>query len=522
MHRLVFLTLSGIALAMNTSFPCVQKNVKFGIVCVCNNTYCDTLDILESNGSESFTLVTSSKDGDRFSYSEDFFSNKSIKVEKSVSSLYINTRVAYQQIHGFGTSITGAVSYVLSKLSPKLRECVYKSYFSSEVGIKYTLIRVSIGGTDFDFGPWAYNEFPEKDITLSNFTRLDRRDIERNIHIRDIISIASTNTSIKVLAAAWSGPRWMKMKNEWNSSLENHLKPEYYQTWADYHLKWLALMEKDNVPIWALSTGNEPATAYLVPFQILGWRASNQAKWIAENLAPTIAKSNYSNIEIHGFDDNRDKFLSWIGEMNETYPKSMKYIRALNIHGYLDRTTSPYILDQMHLAFNDKPIVYSEMSFGGMNMVGEHGPKLGSWMRAEQLIHILISALNHSVVSYIDWNMILDQQGGPNYIKNYLDAMIMTNANFTEIYKQPLFYAMAHFSRFITPGSVRIDTKLIGKHTEFVSTLAFLRPDKKVSVILYNNDTLQSINLKMITDRQNGQAFIELKPKSIKTIIYST
>ncbi|XP_055295218.1 putative glucosylceramidase 4 [Sitodiplosis mosellana] len=522
MYKLYILTLLGIAFALNTPFPCIPKNVKFGIVCVCNSTYCDTLNIPESNESKRFTLVTSSKGGERFSYSEGAFSSRIIKVNRPVSFLYINTREVRQQIHGFGTAISGAVTYVLNKLSPKLREYVYNSYYSSDVGMGYEFMRVPIGGTDFEYsGPWAYNETPEEDISLSNFTQLDQRDVENNFHIREMMRV-SKNASIKVLAAAWSPPRWLKVKYEWENSLGNELKPEYYQTWANYHLKWLDLMEKDKVKIFALSTGNEPATAATgqIPFQILGWRASNQAKWIAENLGPTIANSNYSHVQIHGYDDNRDKSLSWISEMKETYPKSMSYIQAFNIHGYLDRMTSPSILDQIHWAYKDKPILYSEMSFGAMNSVGEYGPRLGSWERAEQLINILISALNHFVVSYIDWNMILDQNGGPNYIKNYLDAMIMTNADFTELYKQPLFYAMAHFSRFIPPKSVRIDTKLIGIHVQQVQTLAFLRPDKKISVILYNNNTLQSTYLK-IMNWSKGLALIELKPKSINTFIYS-
>lgn len=519
MYRIiVILIVSNIALALYTSFPCIQKNVKFGIVCVCNDTYCDTLDIPESNGDGHFTLITSSESGDRFSSTNGFFQRERIPNFKPASFLYIDTRIVYQKIHGFGTSFTGVVSYILNKMSRNLRECIYKSYFSNDMGMRYTLMRVPIGGTDFDFGPWAYGEGDEGDITLNRFKQLDPRDIERNVHIREMVS--SSRNSLNILAASWGPPRWLKMKNQWNSTLDNHLRPEYYQTWANYHLTWVHLMHKDGVPICVISTGNEPATAYKIPFQILGWQASNQAKWIAENLGPTFEKSNYSHIQIHGYDDNRDKALSWIDEMNKTYPKSMSYIRAFDIHGYLDRMTSPNILDKIHSRYIDKPIWYTEMSFGGMNMLGENGPKLGSWERAEQFLFILMSALNHSVVSYIDWNLILDHHGGPNYIKNYLDAMIMSNENFTEIYKQPLFYAMAHFSRFIPPGSIRIYTKFVSIPVERVHTLAFLLPDKKnVSLIIHNNET-HSVHIK-IMDRFRGQAFVELKPKSINTLVFS-
>lgn len=384
----------------------------------------------------------------------------------------------------------------------------------------YEFMRVTIGGTDFDLAPWAYNESPEGDIALSNFTQLDQRDVEKNVHIREMIGV-SKNGSLKIIAAAWGPPKWLKVKKEWFNSLGNQLKSEYYQCWADYHLKWLDLMEKAEIKIFAISSGNEPASGAtgVIPFQILGWSASNQAKWIAENLGPTIANSNYSHVQLHGYDDNRDTVLSYIKEMKESYPKSLNYIKAFNLHGYIDAKTSPFILDQLQWMYKDKPILYTEMSFGA-TLMGDHGANLGSWERAEQMIKILFDALNHQVVSYIDWNMILDHEGGPNYVKNYLDAMIMTNADFTEIYKQPLFYAMAHFSRFIPPDSVRIDANLIGINAQQIQTLAFLRPDKKVSIILYNNNTLQSNYVKIIS-WTNGLALIELKPKSINTFIYS-
>ena len=106
-------------------------------------------------------------------------------------------------------------------------------------------------------------------------------------------------------------------QNDWNGGLDNQLKPEYYQTWADYHLNWMKLMKDDGMKIRAISTGNEPASARQIKFQILSWNASDQAVWIAKNLGPTIRNSQFSDVLIHGFDENRDLAPDWLDGMEQ-------------------------------------------------------------------------------------------------------------------------------------------------------------------------------------------------------------
>lgn len=492
--------------------------MEYGTVCVCNNTYCDTINTPMPTNRNQLIKITSSKDGDRFSYSTGQFSKVSNN-NKPASHLYVDRTKIYQKIRGFGTSITSSVSYILQKLPPPLRDCVYRSYFSNVDGMGLNMIRLPIGGSDCDFGPWAYNEYPENDLHLSNFTRLEQRELNRNDRLKEIMAI-SKNGSIELLAATWGPPRWMKQKHHWNGSpnmkKDNQLKSEYYQTWAEYHLKWLDLMAKESIRIDAVSSGNEPLTGNIIPFQALSWNASTQAKWIAEHFGPTLKKSKYSYVQIHGYDDIRENILPWMDEMLATEPNLMDFISTIDIHGYSDHKTSPYILDALYFKYK-KPILYSEMSFGGGILDGS-GPKIGSWTRAEQFIENIMGALNHYVIGYIDWNMILDRNGGPNYAHNFIDAAIMANANFTEIYKQPLFYVMAHFAKFIPPGSVRIESQMKQWQNGDASYVAFLRPDQRIAIVLYNNGTTEVL-LKII-DTHKGSAHIQLKPKSVNTIIY--
>lgn len=128
--------------------------------------------------------------------------------------------------------------------------------------------------------------------------------------------------------------------------------------------------------------------------------------------------------------------------------------------------------------------------------------------------------LRHSTVGYIDWNLVLDNQGGPNNVNNFIDATITLSDNFSEMYKQPIFYIMAHFSKFIPPGSVRIETNVTGGGKSVIRTLAFRRPDNKTTVILYNSSS-KAVFRVVVRDAQNGKVTIRLKPKSINTLVYA-
>lgn len=245
------------------------------------------------------------------------------------------------------------MTHVVSKLSSNLQRCLFRSYFSHSDGMAYSYLRIPIGGSDFDFTPWAYNEYPENDAKLSNFTKLDPRDLERNAQLKDLKSIAK-NPSIKLLAAAWGPPKWMKFNNEWKGGEDSQLKPKYYQTWAEYHLKWLRLMDKDGLQIWAMSTGNEPKSAIQIPFQSVYWTPENQAKWIAENLGPMIKNSSYSHVELHGLDENRDLAPAFIDGMAKTDERSLNYLTGLEFHAYSDKSLEPTILDQFQDRFPNK------------------------------------------------------------------------------------------------------------------------------------------------------------------------
>lgn len=277
------------ALAASTKYQqrvrCDLKKVEYGYVCVNNITHCDTLEVPRLLLPNQYTLVTSSQSGDRFTFqygkivqNNERWRRKRATCNSNETWIEINRQSRGQRSYGFGVGFTGAVSYVLDQLPKELQKCVFNSYFSKHTGLKMNMLRVPIGGTSFDFSPWSYNETPENDVFLANFTRLDPRDVKRNCQIKRIMRVAK-NPRFKVIATLWSAPPWMKRRNLWVGGLDNQLKEEFYQTYANYFLKFIHYMYIDGVPIWAVTTGSEPVVAgqnnY---FEIMSWNASDQGK----------------------------------------------------------------------------------------------------------------------------------------------------------------------------------------------------------------------------------------------------
>lgn len=323
---------------------------------MCTADYCDYLDNPTLSSDDEFALISSSKKGLRFELNKGNFGSKDSYVIKDYEepdteaaasnntilsrlmdqalgnifsqtasttssitrsvNLNLDRSKRYQRIEGFGGSFTGAVSYLLENYKEQdIHDHLYKSFYAAN-GLGFNLMRMSMGGSDFDLGPWAYNEKPENETILTGMDQLDDRDVIRVEQIKRLRDISGVE-NLRIKAAAWSAPPWMKTNNRWTGF--GQLKREYYQTWADYHLKWVDLMVKNGLPIWAISTGNEPMNGILfmafVKFMSMGWIPQTQAVWVDENLGPTIRNSKYKDLFIFGNDDQRHTSPFWFKQV---------------------------------------------------------------------------------------------------------------------------------------------------------------------------------------------------------------
>ncbi|XP_054742491.1 lysosomal acid glucosylceramidase-like isoform X1 [Anastrepha obliqua] len=536
---------------------CLPRRTEYGLVCVCTASYCDYLENPQPASNEA-VLISSSKEGLRFAVSNLSFSVEKTNVNTELTlnttneelhrsavivdsgqvfaqllidagerltsrfssssslKLQVNRSIEYQKITGFGGAFTGSVSYLLGQLGQDLQDHIYKSFYHKD-GIGFNLLRTPIGGSDFDHAPWAYNEEPRNDPKLSNFTKLDSRD-EIKVQQMQRLKLVADLENLKIIAAAWSSPPWMKSNERWSGL--GVLKLEYYQTWADYHLRFIELMDAKNMPIWAISTGNEPLNgvffSHFVHFMSLGWIPQNQAVWLNDYLGPTIRKSKFKDVLIFGNDDQRYSFPVWFDKMNRSRPGVLDYLDGLAVHWYWDAIFPPSQIDLTVQRLPGKIVLNTESCIGDKPWQ-THGPELGSWERGEMYALDFLHNLQHSYNGWIDWNIVLDEKGGPTYIQNTVDAPVIVNdTNHAEIYKQPIFYAIGHFSKFVPEGSVRIEAKI---RSALVEAVAFKRPDERIALVLLNRDSVPVEVL--LSDTVRGEIAIDVPANSWHTIVYN-
>lgn len=447
------------------------------------------------------------------------FMQKLPRLLSSQAAIRVDDSVRQQTIMGFGGAMSFAAGFVIGHLPEPLQQFILESYFSDRTGIGYSITRISIGGSDFDLAPWAYNESPRYDKKLSNFTRLDPRTLKVTQKIQQIKDIMrSEGRVLKVKAAAWNCPPWMRTPERWAGNGE--LKKEYYQTWADYHVRFLELLKKEaDLDVWAISTGNEPTTSLIElsnnQWMSLGWWPATLADYVADNLGPTLRRSQFNATKIILGEDQR-YLLPWAYQLMEKYrPETFDYIDGIGLHSYFDFLLPSVTVDWTKESFPEKFLLNTEYSVSGY-VIEPAGPSLGNWDRAHRYIATYMDGLSHQLSGFIDWNLVLDEIGGPTYIKNYLDSAIIGNATGREAYKQPIFYAIGHFSKFLPEGSIRIKAQ---SDWDKVTVVSFLRPDNEKVLILYNEFS-ESVSV-AIEDTKRGTKVVEVPPVSITTVVYA-
>ncbi|CAH0402650.1 unnamed protein product [Chilo suppressalis] len=372
------------------------------------------------------------------------------------------------------------------------------------------MLRVPIGGCDFSTHPYAYNEQPSDDLTLSNFS-LAYEDYQYKIPMIKSILQTAVNP-VHILATTWSPPLWMKTDEMWGQ--ENELKPEYYQTYADYHIRFIEEYKANGIPIWGISTTNEPSNGMIgyVQFNSLGWSPFKQGKWIAENLGPTVRSSQYSDLKILANDDNRVTIPWWFTLMVNIIPDALQYIDGIAVHFYLDKVIPPEVLSLVTDIYPDKFLISTEACEGGFDT---QKVILGSWDRAKSYITDILQDLNYNVVGWIDWNLCLNAQGGPNWVENFVDSPIIVFPENKEFVKQPMFYALGHFSKFLPRGSQRIKVnQRTPPRSSPVDNVAFLTTRNTVVVILYNDGGPRSVTIQL----GQKKAVVPMEARSVVTV----
>uniref|UniRef100_A0AAR2K552 Glucosylceramidase n=1 Tax=Pygocentrus nattereri TaxID=42514 RepID=A0AAR2K552_PYGNA len=449
------------------------------VVCECNATHCDSVGRVTLPAVGHYLSFLSSEAGSRLHREQGQVQRNSTGTALRITLV---PEQKYQHIKGFGGAMTDSAAINILSLSAGAQDQLLRQYFSPE-GIEYNVVRVPMASCDFSTRLYTYADSPG-DYGLLNFS-LAEEDTHMKIPLLHRAQALSARP-LSLFASAWTAPSWLKTNGALigKGSLKGQPGDKEYKTWAQYYIRFLEEYEKHNLSFWGLTTGNEPTAGELTnySFQALGFRPEQQRDWIAMDLGPALHSSRYAKTRLMILDDQRLLLPYWAKVvLSDTH--AARYVHGIGLHWYLDHVAPAKItLGTTHDLYPEYFLFGTEACSGWTSF--DRGVQLGSWKRAEDYASDIIEDLNNHVTGWTDWNLALDQGGGPNWVKNFVDSTIIVDHSRDVFYKQPTFYSMAHFSKFLWEGSQRVGVSTSG-HSALESS-AFIRPDGSAALIVLN------------------------------------
>ena len=444
---------------------------------------------------------------------------------KDTSVIRLNPDKTYQTITGFGGAFTESSAYLLNKLSQKNRDTILRAYFSRE-GANYSLNRTHMNSCDFSLSQYSYSPV-EDDMDLEHFTIDPDRD-DLIPMIKDAMQFSEDG--FKLFASPWTAAPWMKDNNKW---VGGKLLPKYYDTWALFFSKYVDAYEAEGIPIWGFTVENEPH-GNGNNWESMHYTPEEMTDFVMNHLGPKLESDGKGDKIILGYDQNRAGLKEWVDVMYAT-PESSKYYDGTAIHWYESTyEVFPEALQYAHHKAPDKYLIETEgcvdsevpawkddawywskeATDWGWDWAAENEKYLHpKYAPVNRYARDIIGCLNNWVDGWVDWNMVLNRQGGPNWFENWCAAPVIVDEEADEVYFTPLYYVMAHFSKFIRPGAKVIEVN----HTdENLQVTAAKNPDGSIAVVVFNEgEDNKSFSLQLNDSFEE----ITIQGKALQTLI---
>jgi glucosylceramidase len=453
-----------------------------------------------------------------------------------------------QTIEGIGTSFTESSAFVLAHLDPVQRQDVMRRIFG-ESGANFTLTRTHVGACDFSVeGRYSYADSPG-DTGLESFSiAVDSAGFDPAVYpgirdagydllpmIREALAIKARqeDPELRIIASAWTAPPWMKDIEDWyipgapaNSwqGTGGSLKPHYQGTYADYLVRYLDAYRAAGVNIWGLTPVNEPH-GNSGQWESMQFSPESQRDFITQHLGPRLRDGGHTDVRLLIYDQNRDGLEAW-ADVVLADPEASQYAAGIAIHWY-SSTFKVYedVLDRVRTRFPDHSMIHTE---GCIDDLGKPAPGgIGDpegfqesewfgndsfWWNANatdwaytaswapnpedhpiytpvhRYARDIIVGLDHGVSGWVDWNIVLDRNGGPNHVGNFCGAPIMIDTGTGEVHYTPVFHVLSQFSRTIRPGDQALQTEreLDGLDPDALHACATVNGDGLLSVQVLN------------------------------------
>lgn len=404
------------------------------------------------------------------------FKQKGQPFENEVS-VFVDPAKTYQEYMGIGAALTDASAETYAKLPKEKQQEFLTAYFDKEKGIAYTIARTNIHSCDFSSGTYTY--VTEGDKELKSFS-IDHDKKFRIPFIKEAIKAAGGKLTL--YGSPWSPPAWMKDNNDILHG--GKLKPEFYQSWANYYTKFIKAYEKEGIPVWGISIQNEPMATQR--WESCIYTADEEKDFLKNFLGPTMHKEGLAEKKIIMWDHNRDliyqRALTYFND-----PEVAKYAWGMGFHWYEDWSGGEQMfgnLEKVYEAFPDKPLLFTEGCNGPFNM-----QQISDWKWGERYGRSMINDFNGGAVGWTDWNILLDETGGPNHVQNFCYAPVHADTKTGQLIYMNSYYYIGHFSKFIQPGAKRI---VASPTRSQLLTTAFRNPDGTIVVVIMNDKSIST------------------------------
>ena len=416
--------------------------------------------------------------------------------------VFVDPARKFQTHLGIGGALTDASAETYAKLPAAKQREVMDAYFSPTKGIGYTIGRTTIHSCDFSSGSYTY--VTEGDRALNSFSVAHDRQFRIPFTRK---AIATAGGKLTVFASPWSPPAFMKTNNDMLHG--GKLRPEFAQAWANYYAKFIKAYEKEGIPIWGTTVQNEPMATQR--WESCIYTAEDERDFLKNYLGPTLRREGLSDKKIIAWDHNRDLVYQRATTILSD-PKAAQYVWGIGYHWYEPWSGGDQMFDnvrQVQESFPDKKLMFTEGCVDSFKTEDLH-----NWRLGEAYGRSMINDFNDGCVGWTDWNVLLDETGGPNHVGNFCFAPVHADTRTGELIYTNSYYYIGHFSKFVRPGARRIASA--PSRSALLST-AFINPDGKIAVVVMNK-TDQKISYNLWLD--GNAAEVSSLPHSIQTLVF--
>jgi glucosylceramidase len=395
---------------------------------------------------------------------------------ESDQAIFIDPSKKFQTVLGIGGALTDASAETFYKLPKAQQDEILKAYFDPQAGIGYSLGRTHIHSCDFSSESYTYVADGDRELKSFDISH------DRKYRIPFITAaLATAGKDFTLYVSPWSPPAWMKSNH---SMLHGgKLLPEYADAWANYFGKFIKAYEKEGIPIWGSTVQNEPMAEQT--WESCIFSAEEERDFVKDHLGPALQKAGLKDKKIVIWDHNRSLMYERAKVILDD-PAAAKYVWGVGFHWYVgDYFDNVKLLQE---AFPRTHLLFTEGCHGEFN-----ANRINEWHWGELYAKSMVNDFNNGAVGWTDWNVLLDEKGGPNHVSNFCYAPIHGNTTTGALTYMSSFYYLGHFSKFIRPGARRI---VSSSAIDSLMTTAFLNKDGSIAVVVLNlSDKAQPFSL---------------------------